>query len=54
MVRPTLPCFSVAPTTATLRGAKMASSGCHSLYRRMLLPGLLGVVDFVSVSVTGM
>src|SRR5688500_17067224 len=27
MVRPTLPSLSVAPTTATLRGAKMASSG---------------------------
>jgi hypothetical protein len=31
MVRPTLPARSVAPMTATLFGAKMASSGCRSL-----------------------
>src|SRR5271157_3494986 len=29
--RPTLPCFSVAPITATVRGAKIASSGSRSI-----------------------
>ena len=29
MARPTLPAFSVAPITATARGAKIASRGRH-------------------------
>src|SRR5208283_5190334 len=29
--RPTLPCLSVAPITATVRGAKIASSGSRSI-----------------------
>ena len=49
MVRPTLPGRSVAPTSATASGLKMASRGCRSYLRTSCAGSVIGGFGFLLI-----